>query len=316
MQLERRGHRHSSAPGRDRRRPAAAARSSRRRALTMGAAETGPRPTMCGICGSTFDPDQSSVRAMCTALRHRGPDDHGVHLGSEGEVTLGVRRLSVIDPADGHQPRANEDGTVWAAFNGEIYNHPELRDGSRRAATSSAAAPTPRCSPISTRTTGTTSSTSLEGMFALAIWDAEAERLLLARDRFGEKPLFYSRHGRDAPLRLRADRAGGRPRQRPGRRPRRPRRLLRARLRAAPRGSILEGVNQVPPGHTMVWDRRSGRAELRPLLDPAGAGDEARRSRRANWPPRPAGCSNARSAAGSSPTSRSASSSAAGSTRR
>ena len=65
---------------------------------------------------------------MCQALRHRGPDDEGTYLSPTGDVALGARRLSIIDLEDGHQPRPNEDGTVWTVFNGEIYNHPGFRE--------------------------------------------------------------------------------------------------------------------------------------------------------------------------------------------
>src|SRR5437016_10950188 len=82
---------------------------------------------MCGICGSTRDPDGSSVAAMKALLLHRGPDDEGIYQDEGTGLTLGVRRLSVIDVAGGHQPVSNEDGTVWAMLNGEIYNHPSLR---------------------------------------------------------------------------------------------------------------------------------------------------------------------------------------------
>ena len=85
---------------------------------------------MCGICGvaspQELPPETSSwVRAMCAALKHRGPDDEGIYVGSR--AALGVRRLSIIDLPGGHQPIANEDETIRVAFNGEIYNHRELR---------------------------------------------------------------------------------------------------------------------------------------------------------------------------------------------
>ncbi len=128
---------------------------------------------------------------MNAALEHRGPDDEGVHGDPRGGMTLGARRLSIIDVEGGHQPLSNEDGTVWAALNGEIYNHPALREqlldrGHR----------------LATRTDtevlvhlyedhGEDLVHALEGMFAFAIWDASERRLILGRDRFGEKPLFY-----------------------------------------------------------------------------------------------------------------------------
>src|SRR6476659_3673854 len=87
---------------------------------------------MCGICGSTEDPQAVAVAAMNAAMEHRGPDDEGVYFDPRSGVALGARRLSIIDPTGGHQPLSNEDGTVWAVLNGEIYNHPALIDRLRR----------------------------------------------------------------------------------------------------------------------------------------------------------------------------------------
>jgi hypothetical protein len=88
--------------------------------------------TMCGIVGFAFrdrqrPADPATVRRMCDAIRHRGPDDEGVHV--DGPVGLGMRRLSIIDLSGGHQPVFNEDGSVAIVFNGEIYNYRELREG-------------------------------------------------------------------------------------------------------------------------------------------------------------------------------------------
>src|SRR5688572_3505236 len=87
---------------------------------------------MCGIVGIVHAPggppvDPAAVRRMCDAIRHRGPDDEGVHV--DGRVGLGMRRLSIIDLAGGHQPVFNEDGSVAIVYNGEIYNYRELREG-------------------------------------------------------------------------------------------------------------------------------------------------------------------------------------------
>jgi asparagine synthase (glutamine-hydrolysing) len=91
---------------------------------------------MCGICGIVFPQssgrsvDESSLRRMRDALTHRGPDDAGIF--TDSQVGLGHRRLSIVDVGGGHQPMANEDGTVWIVFNGEIYNHRELRPALER----------------------------------------------------------------------------------------------------------------------------------------------------------------------------------------
>src|SRR5215217_6763465 len=87
-----------------------------------------PRLTMCGICGHTDDAALRRVQRMNAAMRLRGPDDDGEYVDAETGVALGARRLSIIDLEGGHQPVSNEDGTVWAALNGEIYNHPELQE--------------------------------------------------------------------------------------------------------------------------------------------------------------------------------------------
>jgi asparagine synthase (glutamine-hydrolysing) len=126
---------------------------------------------------------------MCAAIVHRGPDDEGIY--AQGRVGLGVRRLSIIDLATGHQPISNEDGTLWIAFNGEIYNHLTLREqliarGHRYRTNSD------------TETIihlyeeyGRDCVNYLRGMFAFAIWDARQRSLFVARDRLGIKPLYY-----------------------------------------------------------------------------------------------------------------------------
>ncbi len=153
---------------------------------------------MCGIAGQVRidgrPVDREAVAAMGAALRHRGPDDQGVHVA--GHVGLAHRRLSVLDVSDaGRQPMANAAGTVRIVFNGEIYNFEELRrrvDPAR---------------PFRSRTDtevllalyeeyGLDCLAWLRGMFAFAIWDEPAQRLVLARDRLGKKPLFYA-HDQD-----------------------------------------------------------------------------------------------------------------------
>ena len=114
---------------------------------------------MCGICGMVGQPDAGAVRRMARAMVHRGPDDEAFY--EDGGAVLGFRRLSIIDVAGGRQPLSNEDGSIHVVFNGEIYNHRELRDASSSsAATRCARAATARCSRISTRRPATISSTS------------------------------------------------------------------------------------------------------------------------------------------------------------
>jgi asparagine synthase (glutamine-hydrolysing) len=160
---------------------------------------------MCGIAGavwaeSTKAVDEGTLRRMVEVLRHRGPDDDGFYTaeyrmgpgsGPVPGVALGHRRLSIIDVAGGRQPISNEDGTVWVVFNGEIYNHRDLRrrlegTGHRFATNSDTEVIVhlyedegpgfPKC---------------LNGMFALAVWDGVRGQLVLARDRLGQKPLVY-----------------------------------------------------------------------------------------------------------------------------
>ncbi len=150
---------------------------------------------MCGICGiatpSSSEPVSAALlQAMCRTLVHRGPDDEGIL--ADTKAGLGARRLSIIDLAGGHQPLSNEDGTIWVAHNGEVYNFPELREELIS-----------RGHGFSTRTDTETIVHAYEqwgegfvqrlrGMFAFALWDKTEQRLLLVRDRLGVKPLYYS----------------------------------------------------------------------------------------------------------------------------
>jgi asparagine synthase (glutamine-hydrolysing) len=148
---------------------------------------------MCGIAGfinaEGILADAGTLRRMASVLRHRGPDGEGFWL--EGRAGLGHRRLSIIDIAGGTQPMANEDGSVWVTFNGEIYNEPELRDrliakGHRFATQSDT-----ECLVHLYEEFGPDFVPYLNGMFAFGIWDKNRDRLLLARDRMGQKPLYW-----------------------------------------------------------------------------------------------------------------------------
>ena len=152
---------------------------------------------MCGIAGLVVDapreaPPESVARAMCAAIVHRGPDDEGVF--RDRRALLAMRRLSIIDLATGHQPVHNEDRSVHAVFNGEIYNYralrAELESHGHRFETSSDSETIVHAY----EQWGEGFAARLEGMFAIALWDARRERLVLARDRFGKKPLFVWRH--------------------------------------------------------------------------------------------------------------------------
>src|SRR5262245_10767556 len=160
---------------------------------------------MCGIAGLVeFDgrhAPESLVRAMCTAMCHRGPDDEGVLAiprvpnANEPRAILGNRRLSIIDVAGGHQPISNEDGTIWVVQNGEIYNFRELSDRLVAAGHKLKTRSDTEILVHLYEELGDQFVAELDGMFALALWDDRRKRLLLARDRFGKKPLLYAEQG-------------------------------------------------------------------------------------------------------------------------
>jgi asparagine synthase (glutamine-hydrolysing) len=217
---------------------------------------------MCGIAGSTADPDGRLVRAMCATLRHRGPDDEGVHCDPSSGVTIGARRLAIMDIDGGHQPLCNEDGSVWVAFNGEIYNHPKLREDLRSRGHRFATSGDTEVLVHLYEEYGEAMVHALEGMFTFAVWDQRARRLLIARDRFGEKPLFVHEH--DGELLFASE--------------------LTSLLEVEPRlreldpyaidaffvfayvpgpGTIVRRVRQLAPGHLLRWERGRGVLEER-----------------------------------------------------
>jgi asparagine synthase (glutamine-hydrolysing) len=127
---------------------------------------------------------------MCQEIRHRGPDDEGYRI--DGRMGLGMRRLSIIDLATGRQPIANEDGTVWVVSNGEIYNYRELRAILTRTGHRFRTRSDTEVLVHLYEEEGVDGLERLRGMFACAIWDSRARSLLLVRDRFGKKPLYYA----------------------------------------------------------------------------------------------------------------------------
>ncbi len=154
---------------------------------------------MCGIVGIfNFDPerpvDGDLLRAMNTAITHRGPDEDGFYV--DGPLGMANRRLSIIGLADGRQPIANEDRTVWTVFNGEIYNYPDLRrELTDRGHTFRTSTDTEVLVHLYEEH-GEDFVRYLNGMFAIALWDDRRRRLLIYRDRLGEKPLYYVRTGK------------------------------------------------------------------------------------------------------------------------
>jgi asparagine synthase (glutamine-hydrolysing) len=210
---------------------------------------------MCGIVGvvgSSGRPvDEVVVRSMNDALWHRGPDDEGYLV--RDRVGLGMRRLSIIDVAGGRQPVHNEDKSVWAVFNGEIYNHNELRDDLQR-----------RGHQFYTRSDtetlvhlyeeyGDQGVARLRGMFAYGLWDERRNRLVLARDHFGIKPLYYGRF--DGRLFFASElkafyRVPGFPRELDETSVQR----YLAYLYVPGPATILRGVMELPPAHYLVYE--------------------------------------------------------------
>ena len=149
---------------------------------------------MCGIAGivdlENRPADREPLERMCDAMDHRGPDDAGYYLNHR--AALGQRRLSIIDLATGRQPMSNEDGTVWVSFNGEIYNFQQLRAELEQQGHRFATSSDTEVIVHAYEAYGQQCMMRLRGMFALAVWDERRQTLLLARDRVGKKPLFYT----------------------------------------------------------------------------------------------------------------------------
>src|SRR5258705_4940206 len=155
---------------------------------------------MCGIAGFIDLESTEAIRGqaerarllarMCGVIRHRGPDDQGV-LVKDG-VALGMRRLSIIDLAGGHQPISGEDRTVTIVFNGEIYNFREIKQQLESRGHVFNTNSDTEAIVHAFEEYGVSCVDYLRGMFAFAIWDDKAQQLFIARDRVGKKPLYYT----------------------------------------------------------------------------------------------------------------------------
>lgn len=210
---------------------------------------------MCGIAGLAGfggpPPERAALLArMCAAIRHRGPDGEGSLV--EGPVALGMRRLSIIDVAGGWQPIGNEDGTVQVVYNGEIYNYRALRAELERLGHRFRTRSDTETIVHGYEAWGDDVLHRLRGMFALALWDRPRQRLLLARDRLGIKPLYlWERPGQLAfASELKSlELLDGFPRE-PD-----PTALLRfLALGYVPDPlAVWQGVRKLPPGHLAVW---------------------------------------------------------------
>ena len=224
---------------------------------------------MCGIFGAVSLSGAplrhaGCLGAMAAALAHRGPD--GERMVGHERARLGARRLAIMDLTTGDQPFASPDGTTWMICNGEIYNAPALR---REA--SAAGYPFRSSGDIETivplyQRLGPDAVARLEGMFALAVWDDRRQRLILARDRAGEKPLFWTQRGGELRFASEIQALLVFPDQ--PRRANRPAAALYAALGYVPAPyTLLEGISKLPPAHLLVADA-SG-ITTRPFWDPA-----------------------------------------------
>jgi asparagine synthase (glutamine-hydrolysing) len=211
---------------------------------------------MCGIAGIVAG-DRLSVgeparaRLMAETLVHRGPDDHGMHC--DAQACLTHRRLSIVDLATGRQPLSNEDGTIWVVYNGEIYNHAAVRADLVRSGHRYRTQSDTETIVHAYETWGDRCVRHLRGMFAFALWDAPRRRLLLARDRLGVKPLYWTlADGRlafaseiKAVLASRLVAAQAREDLLPE--------LLATRYISGP-DTMVAGVSKLPPGHVLVFE--------------------------------------------------------------
>ncbi len=238
---------------------------------------------MCGIAGfvdspevrARFSPETAYalVHNMCRAIRHRGPDDEGVLV--EPGLGIGMRRLSIIDVSTGHQPIHNEDGSVSIVFNGEIYNFQELRRELESRGHRFYTGTDTEAIVHAYEQWGTDAITRLRGMFGLALWDRRTRTMLVARDRVGIKPMYYSVVGGrlyfgseiksllcapDLPRDLNADALDH----------------YLSFLYAPRDASFFAHVRKLPPGHLLTW--RDGQLTTtsywRPAVDETFAGTE------------------------------------------
>jgi len=234
---------------------------------------------MCGIAGRfNFDPlrpvSRDVLEAMTDAVTHRGPDASGYHLAPG--IGLGHRRLSIIDLSTGDQPLANEDGTVWTVFNGEIYNFAEVRSELVALGHRFRTGSDTEVIVHGYEQWGERCVERFRGMFAFAVWDARARRLLLARDRVGVKPLYYAElPGRgvvfgselkslledpDVPREWRPDAIDA---------------FLTLLYIPAP-ATIYKGIHKLEPGHVLVAEKGSIRTSRYWDLEFTGTGDARR----------------------------------------
>ena len=225
---------------------------------------------MCGITGwastdAAMPPkegDEAELSGMCGRIRHRGPDDEGKWLGNG--AALGMRRLSVIDLETGEQPVWNADRTVVAVMNGEIYNFLEIREKLIEKGHIFKSRSDTEVIPHLYDEYGDSLVDHLDGMFAFALWDTRKKKLLIARDRFGEKPLYYGAF--DGVLYFASELKALLGHRSVERRinPEAAHLYLSFDYVPAPL-SIFAGISKLPAGHTLTWE--SGRLAVRKYWD-------------------------------------------------
>jgi len=209
---------------------------------------------MCGIAGIYGSERETGpiLTGMLARLEHRGPDDAGCHV--ERRVALGMRRLSIIDIEGGDQPVANEDGSVLLVFNGEIYNHRQLRNQLRAAGHRFTSRSDTEVIVHLYEEYGDDCLAHLRGMFAFALWDRHQERLLVARDRLGVKPLYWTQLDGELIFASEIKALLCHPAIRPAMDHEALGLYLGLKYVPAPR-TLFRGINSLPPGHCLVARR-------------------------------------------------------------
>ena len=228
---------------------------------------------MCGIAGIVqFDSyatvDAARLRRMRDVLTHRGPDGEGMFIS--GPVGLAHRRLSIIDVAGGQQPMSNEDGTVTLVFNGEIYNHADLRPGLQARGHRYATRSDSETIIHAYEDDGERVTERLHGMFAFAIWDANRRTLLLARDRLGIKPLYFAISPNEllfgSEIKAILEAMPSRPQLNERHLP-----SYLANGFVNGEDTLFTGIKRLLPGHTMTWSAENGFRRRRYWQIPAPA---------------------------------------------
>jgi asparagine synthase (glutamine-hydrolysing) len=214
---------------------------------------------MCGICGvvgGDVSREIAHVRRMNDAIAHRGPDDSGVE--AVGPAVLGNRRLAILDlsPA-GHQPQGSDALGAWITYNGEVYNHHELRRELTAAGHEFRSSSDTEVVLALYLREGPAFVRRLRGMFAFAIWDARTQRLFCARDHFGQKPFYYAELGGRLLFGSEIKAILAHPDMRREAEPAAIDHYLSLRMIPAPL-TMFRGIRKLPPGHWLEWSREGG----------------------------------------------------------